>query len=478
MTIYRPRMAAQLTVPVLGKRKSAQDTSGDNTALTLPVRVRRAHLTSNDHNHADELSLTVEWADAGTDPRLLSSATVEFYLGNADERGNWSPTKPELRFVGVMTRPQRMARAGEGLSVELEFQDYTAFFLEVREFATAGVPFLDMTLTDAWRIICDYTGTADPSTGQFSSTVSALRNQLKFSDDAKDVVIGTACARRFRHLSRVQVKPRSDAWAVWQQCVGMVGLISYIYLDQCFVTTATDYYAGPGQANGTSTAANPPRLIWGQNIAAMTEARNPLKGGRAIGITSFDPLTGTSLEAIYPPVGDARVFHKRISAKKRGNPTVLRQASDIEWFADPGITDPAALMAKAIRVYEERSRQEIEGTVRTSEMVLDRMDGTKFDLLQLKAGDVARIEFDQETKDTLADLQSENARVQYLIQRGYSPELAAVVAANTESFVRLQPNFLVKKVDTMFETSSEGGEFSIEVQYCNRITVDGDAQKT
>lgn len=469
-------MFARLTVPVLGRQKKAQDDNGSTDALTLPVRVRRAHLISNDHNHADELKLAVEWADAGIDPRYLSSATVEFYLGEADDNLDWVPTADDLRFVGVMTRPQREARGGEGLSVELEFLDYTTLFLEIREFATAGVPYLDMTLSDAWRLICDYTGSADVRTGTFSSTVSALRDRLVFSGEAKDVQIGKAVAARFRHLSKVQVKPRSDAWAVWQQCVGMVGLISYIYLDTCVVTTATDYYAGPGQLDGTSTAIDPPRMIYGLNISGMSEARNPLRGGKAVGITSFDPLTGTTLEVVYPPIGDARVFRKKIAAKKRGNPTALRLASDIEYFTYPGVTDLDALTDIARRAYEERSRQEIEGTIRTAEMETDRMSGAAFDLLRLKSGDVVRIEFDQETKDALANLGSDAARVAYLVEHGHSEDLARLVVANCDDFVRLSPAYFVKRVATTLDSGSE--TFELEINYCNRIDISGNAQTT
>ena len=87
MPIWRPRMAASITIPVAG---SGQGGGPDDT-LTIPIDIRRASLLSNDHNHADTLELTVDWKDAGVDPRLLSNATVLFYLGNADDgrsRGN------------------------------------------------------------------------------------------------------------------------------------------------------------------------------------------------------------------------------------------------------------------------------------------------------------------------------------------------------------------------------------------------------
>ncbi len=140
------------------------------------------------------------------------------------------------------------------------------------------------------------------------------------------------------------MKPDADAWAaIWQQCVGMCGLISFIRKDQCIVTTATDYY----------TSANPPRLIWGQNILRISEERDTRTAGAGVGITSFDPLTGTALEALWPPVGDASIRRKRLSAKKAGSPDAVRQSEAREYFAYPGVTDDATLLGtSAKRVYE------------------------------------------------------------------------------------------------------------------------------
>ena len=58
-------MAAGLMLPKPGS---------DTETLLLQVNVQSARLKRNDHNHADELQLTLDWHDAGMDPRLLSSA--------------------------------------------------------------------------------------------------------------------------------------------------------------------------------------------------------------------------------------------------------------------------------------------------------------------------------------------------------------------------------------------------------------------
>jgi hypothetical protein len=245
----------------------------------------------------------------------------------------------------------------------------------------------------------------------------------------------------------------------------MCGLISFIRKDECIVTTATDYY----------TSTNPPRLIWGQNILRISEERDTRTAGAGVGITSFDPLTGTSLEALWPPVGDASIKRKRLSAKKAGSPDAVRQSEAREYFAYPGVTDDATLLDIAKRVYEERSRQDFEASLTTSEMSVDALDGSAFDLLQLAAGDVLRVEVDRADTEWLGQLGSDEERINYLVGAGYAEGVAKLITRTLDTERKLTPNFYVKRVTTHFETSPEGGTFEVSVNLCNRIDIDGNA---
>ncbi len=438
MPLYRPRARAILRTPAGGDVR------------TFPVRVRRAQLESNDHNHADTLKLSAEWRDAGVDPRLLGNATVDFYLGDASDAGRWQPTRRDLRFVGIATRVARTARESEGFSVEIEFHDFTRLFLKAKPFGTSGIPDYSQTLDDAWRRIVSQTPGA-----------AVLASRLRRQGFDTWPTLGTAVAARFAKIGKVPTKPNTDAWAVWQQCVGMMGLISYVKLDEVIVTTSTDYY----------TAKDPPRLVWGRNILSMAESRDADRANRGVGITSFEPLSGTTLEALWPPVGDEHVRHKQVGAKKAGDESALRQAEERDYFAYPEVTNPDALLEIAKRVYEERSRQELEGSLHTAEMRVATLGGSDFDLLALAAGDVLRVEFEQREREQLASLGGMQARVDYLVARGYSESTAEVIAASADDFGQLDPNFFTKRVTTTFEADDSDGKFEIEVNYCNRIAI-------
>jgi hypothetical protein len=450
-------MAAVLRVAQMGSPADRATQATDDQLISFPVRVRRAWWESNDHLHADVLRLTAEWRDAGADPRLLSSATVQFYLGSANDQGQWTPGPSTLRFVGTLVRARRIAREGEGFVAELEFQDYTSFFLRSK-LPPEGVPDYSQSLPDAWARICDNTGYLDPGgSSKIVSTVSALRSRLTPMGHLAQgdlPTLGSAAAPRFARLgARVPVKPGADAWAVWQQCVGMCGLISFIKKDQCIVSLAQDYYSD----------SNPPRLVWGQNILEMSEARNADLAGKGVGVTSFDPLAGRTLEAFYPALGQLSL--------KRAATSGGTLADVYDMFPYTGITDQAALDGLARRIWEERSRQELEGQLSTVEMSADTVSGDSFDLLTLGAGDAVRVEFEQKDKEALRHIPTIDGRIAYLTARGYSDGIAELIAKDADAFAAAPAEFCVKRVTVDFHTDEQGGSFELQINYCNRILV-------
>ena len=467
MPIYKPRAYARMTVPIAGTAAQKTAMNATDDVVTVDFIPMRVTIISNDHNHADECHLTAPWKAAGVDPRFLADATVEVWLQHVDRGDGDVDLTREPQFIGIMTRPRRVGGEGQGMLIDLEFYDYTTLFLESKDFPNDGVPDYDQTLDDAWRRICDHTGRVNPDTGELDTTVRALRDRLELVGLDFFPVLGKAVAKRIAKLGKFPVKPSSNAWEVWQQVVGSMGLISFIRKDKCIVTTATDYY----------TSNNPPRFIWGKNVAKMSEQRDTKLAGTGIGITSFDPLTGTTLEALWPPVGDAALHRKRLSAKVGGDFDEVRRAESRHYYEYYGVTDPAVLLAIAKRAYEERSRQDVEGTILTYEMTVeDSVRGEEFDLLELASGDVVRIEFSPEDTEVLGQLTSDDQRISYLMGRGYSEGSARVLVANMKGFANLEPTFFVKAVRTTLDAmSGEGGTYETEISYLNRIHISGAA---
>lgn len=458
MTYYRPRMAAVLHCPLWGSSTERGQQADTEETVRVPVRVSRATWTRNNHNYADELSLTVDYRDAGVDPRLLGNATIEFFLGNADENGDWEQSRENRRFLGIVTSVRRSIDEGSR-EVEIQAQDFTSLLIQSKPYPPEGVPTYSDTLADAWNLIVDHAGGKDVH-GNWFRAVEMLRGKLKpVKVDGWPPRISEACGDRVAKGTPVQVGQASDAWAVWQKAVGLLGLISWIDQDEVIVTTATNVY----------TRENPPVLVYGKNILSLEEQRNATFVGKKIALVSYDPLTGRVLHALYPAQGDPK------TAKKKSKAHGAAQKDDYDVFEFNGVTDMKRLMECAQRVYEERSRQEIVGKLTTAEMFIDTVNGQQFDLLTLGAGQDIKVELEESVMQGLRKGVESGMSTQEIVTWltseavGYERGVAELVARNVGSLDKRTNVFHTQTVTTTLETDESGGSFEIEIGYCNRI---------
>lgn len=472
-------MAAVLTVPTFGSSQEKAEQAAGKDTFSFPLRLRKAVLEANNHNQADSLEVSVDWRDAGVDPRFIKNATIQFWLGNADEFGVFEPTDKNLRFIGICTKVSRVMKSGSGWTVDMTFHDYTTIFIKAKPFPTAGIPAFTDTLDVAWQKICDHTGFYSDTEGRVISLVSQLRDRIEFrgsfdegdnrdNERGRPPPISKSCAPRLAKLGKIPTKPDDDAWAVWQRCVGSLGLISYIELDKVIVINSTDYY----------TEDDPPVLMLGRNVVEAEESVNNDVSDKGVAITSYDPTTGTTIEAYWPPADDSRVKKKTVGAKSKKQKADAFDGSKYDFYEFWGVTDPDALQEIARRAYNERSRQELEGNVKTVEMFVDTVSKRSFDLMHLGSGESIKVLVDLENRELLTSMKSENERIAYLEARGYSYSVARLIARNVDSFARLESTFHTKTVKTSLEFTPEGGSFEIEIHFHNRIQVTGDTIKS
>jgi hypothetical protein len=461
MPLYRPRIAAELTVPVMGASADRRRQEKDESVIQLPLRPTRCRIVRNNHNVADCCTVTVDWTEAGVDPRLLGDATLEVHIANANDFGEWTPGNKSLCFAGITKQVKADRDSGSAGKVEIECDDYTTLFLHQKPFPSAGVPTYDQTLTEAWQRIVAHTDGAE-----------SLSDRIFFEGGAEGDVEGiegtplsASVAQRFAKLAQVPAKPGDDAWTVWQQCVSLLGLISFIHLDKCVVTTARNFY----------TANDPPLFRWGQNILSWSETRNSERCGKGVGVTSFDPLTLTTLEAFYPPIGDPKVKQKHAKAKKAHSAGQNRANEERDYYALPGITEQAALDKAAERIYEETRRQELEGRIVTKEMSVKTLDGELFNLLSLRAGDAIYVDVTPDNLQLLRRMDSDSARIAQLRSQGYEESVAELIVKNLSNLGRLSSTFHIKCLTIELEFGPEEVNFSVEIEYMNQIQIDGSA---
>ena len=442
-TIYRARMLLRLTVML--------PTGGGNfDPYSFDVPVVDARLVSNDFNHADTLSVTCDWVDTGLDPRFIGNAICEFYLGAADERGEWAPSRDNLRFVGRMVEPSRHG-TGDSISVQLEFHDYTSFFLLTKPVKADAVPTYADTFSSAWRRICENTPGAE-----------LLVDALDFRG-AADVQVGDVVGSRFAKLgASVAVNPSSDAWGMWKDLVGSAGLLTFFDLDRCVVASVTDYYTGD----------DPPRIAYGRSLLDFSERRNGNFELKGVIIQSVDPLGARpTLEGSYNPLKGAKkkLSGKKVTARAKAAAATY-DSKEFDAFVYPGLTTQEAVDQMARSVYEQRARQQLEGSLTTAEMSVETVGGGQFDLLGLKSGDTIDVRFlDSGDVEFVRTFQSADERARYLVFRGYTEPVARVIAANVQLLGERGNLFYVKAVTTSLSGGAESGSFRLQVDFCNKI---------
>lgn len=439
---YRPCAFVLASVPILGK---AED------RVQLRIRPKRVTIVANDFTEADRCTLVADWSEAGVDPRWLSDAVVTVYIGDADDFGSWSPSRANARFIGVVKEVEAHREMDQSAEVTFDCLDYTDFFLRAKPFGSSGIPSLSQTLEDAWNTIVSQT----PGAGALAGRLRAVGG----ADLA--LKVGEGAAERFQKLAKVATVPDTDAWAVWQQCVGMLGLISFIRLDECIVTTATDYY----------TKDDSPQFVWGRNLASWSESRIAECTDAGIGITSYDPLTRRTHETLYPPVGDPPVRGKRSKAARIGDANDSHEREKRTYFAIPGVTDADILAKIAKSIYEQRSNQEIAGRISTPHMSTTRDSGAPFDLLTLAAGDTIDVQVEAGLVKLLSHL-PDGARRDYLMDQGYASDVAELIIRNMDLLAKQDFKVHVRSSTAELELTSDGGSFSIEISYVNRIDVE------
>ena len=453
--IHKIKTKAILDIPRYG---AAGDADG---WVTYEPQIVSARWERNDHRKGDRLSITIAHRDGGVDPRLIKNARILFYLWD-DNQEDFDSTK-HLRFAGICDEAER-ALDGDDRHVTMTFHDYTVLFSETPQYPQQGIPEWSDTLDTAWKKICDHTGWFNVETGQIESSVTALRDRLVLRLSRPVTMIGEMTADRFHKLSKPAFAGAKSSWDVWQSIVGALGLVSYIDKDRCIVTEPHVLY-------DESKAL---QFLYGHNVLAWKETAST-KAAMSTGVImyAFNSSTGKMLEAAYPPPGDPRVKMRTQKKRAKGvnleSPEALNQVSThYERFAAPsGVIDQAVLGYIARATWEERSRQEISGSLRTAETTLFTGDGvSRASIFDLGAGSPIRVGFDDESYETLSAM-SDAERMRHLVERaGYTPDVAKLVLQNMAS-EELKPVFHV----TTMRAKVEPNLFEVELEYHNRIRV-------
>jgi hypothetical protein len=208
------------------------------------------------------------------------------------------------------------------------------------------------------------------------------------------------------------------------------------------------------------------RVAYGYDLSSLEVER---KLGKEkvpqVVVTSFDPVTRKPIKGTFPVKKD--VVSTGIGTKD----------NESYMMTVHGVRDPVVLKRIAETAYNNLARAEGKVRFKTKDLAsLQTVPGAPLqagysaDLLQLRAGDPIAISWDPYHDAEMRRLDV-NGRRDYMLQLGYPPSIAQLVALEYGKICQFDRPFYVKEAN--FEYDHRGG-VTIDVEALNFISVERD----
>lgn len=388
--------------------------------LVFPAVPRSIQITRNSYKQPDSWSIEFDGKDFPIPPSMLRTGQVAIYLYNnkgleGSRRVIKSTDKPAV--VGLIDSVESDF-SSDGRVVRFEGQDYTALFAGhvfqgKRNFTNKR---LDVAI-DQLRKEVDITNAMQLTvelSDDFGSTASQKRKSLP--------VIGASVSKTNR--KGFPVKRGDTYWNVMYNLALKHGFLLFVRDLELVLTTPESVLA-----ESTKRADRTFKLTWGKNIEQITISRSMGKERvPQVEVISYDEKTRKPLIGKYPEKKQ-KVTDGVGTKKNEVITTVLR-----------GITDKKILKRLAEVQYSliARTEQSVHFSTRELKDEADR------DLLDLKAGHAFFISFDPFNSEELRKIPA-GSRVQWLIQRGWTPQAANVFAEHFDRLNTFKKPFYVRE---------------------------------
>ena len=456
MSIYYPQAAVVLRVTWedFGTKLAVLNQKQD-----IPIACKNIRVERNDYSEADTFKATIDYSAFPFDPRCIRACGITVCMEDRKKLFDGSkpsvivPSRENTVFIGFSDESE-ITFDEETRVVNLEGRDYTALFVDAKRNRTDPISLskpIDQIINDLIQeqeatkeiVVENRTGAALPTLAQLApdfNPLTAVKNQ----------------------------KRKETYWDIMQDIVARVGLVGFIELDKYVITKPQNIYE----------KKNIKHFIYGGNIQSMKFSR---KLGRSkdfnVKVRSVNLLDKRIEEALLPeeatdPTFIANFGNSRITTvqlDKDGKKIDPPKDADFMTFFVKDVNSKEQLIKIGESVYEELSRQQIEGLLKTFEMEIpEEVDtGTspiKFN--QIRNGTAIRIFMSQDELNQISSESPIGDKIAFLIKRGYPQDLAKAFA---ESLNRINTAFYTKSV--AFNHDSEDG-FSMELEFINFTDLD------
>ena len=424
---------------------------------------KRVTVNINDYTSADTFDAEIDFKQFPFDPRSIRSVAVTIAMedtGRLYEEGTNKPIriKPTLEntvFVGFADE-ESITLDESARTVRLEGRDNTALLID-RKYVGGPIS-MELSIDQIiQRLLFELPET---SLLRVDNRVPSVLPVLAKFFDTKDDFSG-------------KKNPKRDEsyWDLIQRIMAQAGLIAYIELDTLVITTPRILY-------GTE---NIKRFIYGRNIKNLNFKR---KIGRRKNfniavramvlatkeiLTAFIPRDATTAWSVETgiPLEEVKVPASVIDDKPKDQQEL--KAAPYMSFRLSNINDKDHLIKVGENIYEELSRQQIEGEFETADMATVETNGKgenggEFDILKLRNGTPVSVWIDSKDIEDISQWANEASRELYLRARKIDPKAARFLS---KTLGRMSASFYTKAV----QFSLDGSGFRAKVEFVNFIEI-------
>ena len=426
---------------------------------TLELRPSSLTVSINDYTEADTFRATIDYKDFPFDPRSIRAMGVTVFIEdmkrlfdgqeNIRIQGKDRSSESNIVFIGFADEEsiefddsaRRITFEGRDFTSLLIDQPYIAGPLNMNLPLDQLVQLLLSNLVGLEKIIVENrTGSDLPTLSKFAPTYSESGGKRN-------------------------TRKKETYWDVVQDLASKAGLIAYIELDTLVITKPRALYS----------IKQAKQFIYGRNLSGLEFKR---KLGRQKGfniiVRSMDLRNKVVIEAKIPleasdawassiGIPQAEVENKKVDSGGQETKEVAPYIS----ILIPDINSKSQLISVGENIFEELSRQQIEGQLTTKEMVVSygtANNPVEFDITKLRTGEPIIVEIaDERDLDKARRIKSVEERTNYFSALGYDRQFARVAATALGKF---NPVFYTKAVQ--YQMDATGG-FSCTVEFLNFI---------
>lgn len=459
MSVFYPQAAVSLRV----RWEDFGDTS--NTKLqeeySLNVIPKRAVVNINDYTTADTFEIEIDYKSFPFDPRSMRACGVSVFLQDMgslqDSSGAPNLIKPgsdNVLFQGFADE-ESITFDDDKRVVKLEGRDFTGILIDAK--------FLTGTPIDPGQ----------PLDALIASLLAAL-------PAAKDMKVENRTGKALPNLKQfypqfgaplagIRNTARDDNyWEILQDLAAHAGVLIYVEIDRLVISTPRVLY----------DKSNAKQFLYGSNVK-NTEFKRKLgrhKGFNVI-VRCLDLISKEVISAKIPEeatddwakatgIPNKQVLVPQVGIAAAQPSATKMQPAPYMAFRVRNIANKAQLIQVGEKIFEELSRQQLEGSLETHEMEIPDKRGHRFDLTKLRIGTPIAVEIDSDDLYQISRFGTIDARRRFLIARGYPAAFAATFAKVLGSYT---PVFYTKAATYTLDPDSG---FKLRVDFLNFIDLD------